>query len=197
MEQSDGRFLTLAETVRGYVTGQYTDGHHAHHDKAGFSRRIMIAGVAGTGALAVAGLAAWELLKPAPANRRALPCCRSPTYPAILDQAYFSDGIAEELRSAYARRHAGHRPNVFGSRQGHGREGRRGEARCRQHLDWQRPPLARDDPDRCGASEREGRPAKVGADLDRVPGDAIKIQTDIAENVALGTNVDWAGGARR
>ena len=82
-DRSDGRFLTLAETVRGYVTGEYTDGHYAHHDKAGFSRRMMIGGVAGTGAFAVAGLAAWQLLKPAPQMRRALPCCRSPTYPAI------------------------------------------------------------------------------------------------------------------
>jgi serine/threonine-protein kinase len=189
-DRSDGRFLTLAETVRKYVTGEHTDGHRAHYDEVGFSRRAVIAGVAGTGALAVAGVAGWLLLKPAPANTTRIAVLPFANLSGDPNQAYFSDGIAEELRSALTRIGM----QVIG----------RTSSDAVKDMDAKTAAAKLDVANiLTGSVRRSPETIRIDAELvsgkdglqkwaqtyDRAPGDAIKIQTDIAQNVASALSI--------
>jgi len=189
-DRSDGRFLTLSEAVRGYVTGEYSDGHHAQPDKSSFSRRTVIAGVAGTAALATVGVAGWQLLKPAPASATRIAVLPFANLSGDPSQAYFSDGIAEELRSALTRIGM----QVIG----------RTSSDAVKDLDAKTVAAKLDVANiLTGSVRRAPETIRVDAELvsgkdglqkwaqtyDRVPGDAIKIQTDIAENVASALSI--------
>ena len=97
-QRSDPRYLAVLNGARGMIGLE----PHAHAPSSPvLSRRPVLIG--GAGALAVAGLGGWLLLKPdgAKANSIAvLPFANLSGDPA---QAYFSDGMAEELRSALSR----------------------------------------------------------------------------------------------
>lgn len=98
----DPRFRAVLGAVHAIVAGKPHDGHQ-HQFEPGLSRRGVIAG--GTvAAVAAAGGVGWLLLKPRSAQ--------ASTTIAVLPfenlsgdpgQAYFSDGLTEELRSALAR----------------------------------------------------------------------------------------------
>jgi serine/threonine-protein kinase len=99
----DGRFQAVLAAVKAIVAGRPHDGSHAHHFDSSVSRRALLAG-AGVGAAALAGVGAWLLLKPGSADAAStiavLPFANLSSDPG---QAYFSDGLTEELRSALAR----------------------------------------------------------------------------------------------
>jgi TolB-like protein/Tfp pilus assembly protein PilF len=100
-ERSDPRYGAVLEAARSIISGTPFEGHTPPLMRRGFSRRGVIAGGAVAAAAAAGG--GWLLLKSdsAEANSIAvLPFANLSGDPA---QAYFSDGMAEELRSALSR----------------------------------------------------------------------------------------------
>jgi serine/threonine-protein kinase len=161
-------------------------------------RRTAIAGGA-VAAVAIAGIGGWALLKPGSAEAAGsiavLPFQNLSGDPA---QNYFSDGIAEEIRSALSRV-AGLK--VAGSTSS--------EAVRNDDAETAAKKLAvgniltgsvRQSPStiRITAELIDGRTGldKWSQDYDRNPGDAIKIQTDIAQNVATALSAALGQAAR-
>ena len=107
-DRDDPRYLALLDAARRIVGGDHgPSSSHAHtgHTATGstpFDRRaVLVGGV--VGGLALAGGGAWYWLHGSPANANSvavLPFANLSGDPA---QAYFSDGLAEEVRSALAR----------------------------------------------------------------------------------------------
>ena len=147
----------------------------------------MIAG--GTvAALAVGGVGAWALLKPSSAGAASdsiavLPFANLSGDPA---QSYFSDGMAEEIRSALAR---------IGGLKVVGRTSSEAVRNDDTQIAAKKLGVANI---LTGSVRQSASTMRITAELvdggtgvdrwsqdyDRAPGDAIKIQTDIAENVA-------------
>jgi serine/threonine-protein kinase len=149
-------------------------------------RRTMIAGGA-VAAAAIAGIGAWTLLKPSSAGATGsiavLPFANLSGDPG---QAYFSDGIAEEIRGALGR---------IGGLKVVGRTSSEAVRNDDAETVAKKLDVAniltgsvRQSPStiRISAELIDGRTGldKWSQDYDRAPGDAIKIQTDIAEHVA-------------
>ena len=99
-ERSDHRYVDVVNAVREIVQQKPRSGRRAAPVESGIDRRMVLA--AGAVAAVAAGGAGWYFLKPAPASASiaVLPFANLSGDPA---QAYFSDGIAEELRTALAR----------------------------------------------------------------------------------------------
>lgn len=186
--RSDHRFRALADAVRQRIAGKDIANVTMPYEQPGVSRRALLAG--GASAIAVAAAAGWLLLKPTPtnANRIAvLPFANLSGDPA---QAYFSDGIAEELRSALTRVGM----QVIG----------RTSSDAVKDMDAKAAAAKLDVANiLTGSVRRSPATIRVNAQLvsgkdgverwaqsyDRAPGDAIKIQTDIAENVARSLSI--------
>ena len=160
-------------------------------------RRMVLAGGAAA-AVAVAGVGGWALLRPGRADAArsiaVLPFANLSGDPA---QAYFSDGIAEELRTALSR---------FAGLKVVGRSS--SEAVRNDDTETAADKLGvaniltgsvRNSPAvvRVKAQLIDGRSGleRWSESYDRAPGDAIKIQTDIAENVARALSVALGGAA--
>jgi serine/threonine-protein kinase len=150
-------------------------------------RRTAIAGGA-VATIAVLGVAGWALLKPTSARGASdsiavLPFANLSGDPG---QAYFSDGIAEEIRSALARL-AGLK--VVGRTSSEAVRNDDAETAAKKlEVANILTGSVRQSPStiRVSAELVDGRTGldRWSQDYDRTPGDAIKIQTDIAENVA-------------
>jgi serine/threonine-protein kinase len=185
-DPSDPRFRTVADAVRERVTGEHLAQQAPYNAGQHVSRRAVVAGGAGVAAMAAAG-GAWLLLKPssvsAPASIAVLPFANLSGDPA---KAYFSDGIADEIRSALARLGG---LTVIGSTSSEAMRNddaksvakKLGVAHILTGNVRQSPSTIR-----VTAELIDGR---TGVDrwtqnYDRAPGDSIKIQTDIAQNVA-------------
>ena len=102
--REDPRYLALLDAVRHVGLAPPSTIAHAGTGRAGtgIDRRAVIAGGAGV-ALVGAGVLGWTFLRSAPANANSvavLPFANLSGDPA---QAYFSDGMAEEVRSALSR----------------------------------------------------------------------------------------------
>src|SRR4029450_5212749 len=69
--------------------------------RAGISRRALLGG--GASAVAAVGVGGWLLLKPTPANAKRIAVLPFADLSPARDQAYFSEGVAEELRAALSR----------------------------------------------------------------------------------------------
>jgi len=102
--RSDPRYKALLDTARAVISGGPRP-HYQHDDERGVSRRTLVAGAAVAAVAAVAaGAGGWLLLRSG--SRKAgnsiavLPFANLSGDP---DQAYFSDGLAEELRIALSR----------------------------------------------------------------------------------------------
>ncbi|HVI05058.1 MAG TPA: TIR domain-containing protein, partial [Sphingomicrobium sp.] len=188
-DRSDPRFLPLVDAVRERVTGAPLERRATRHATSGVSRRAIIAGSAGIGAVAVAG-GGWLLLRPAPANARriaVLPFANLSGDPA---QAYFSDGIAEELRSSLSRvgmqvigRASCDAVKTLDIRTA---AAKLGVANILTGSVRRSPQTIRIDAQLVSGSDGVERWAQS---YDRSPGDTIKIQTDIAESVARALSV--------
>ena len=183
---SDGHYQAVLSAVRRNVGGKRRASRSVVPHR-GVDRRTVIAG--GTvAALAVGGIGAWALLKPGSAAAASdsvavLPFENLSGNPA---EAYFSDGIAEEIRSALARIGG---LTVIG----------RTSSEAVRNDDT--PTAAKklgvgniltgsvrqsQSTIRITAELVDGRTGadRWSQDYDRSPGDSIEIQTDIAENVA-------------
>jgi serine/threonine-protein kinase len=184
--RADRRYQAVLAAVRAITQGKTHQAHQLRNPDSRFSRRGVIAG--GTVvAVATAGVGGWFLFRPSSA--------RAATSIAVLpfenlsgdpNQAYFSDGIAEEIRSALARI-AG--LTVIGRSSS---EAVRSDAApaaakklgVRNILNGS----VRQSPStiRVTAELVDGETGvdRWSQDYNRTPGDAIRIQTDIAESVA-------------
>jgi TolB-like protein len=98
-DRADPRFLALVHAVQERVTGAEVAHHPTHQAPPQISRRAVVAG----GAVAVAATGGWLLLKPSAANAKRIAVLPFANLSGDQAQAYFSDGIAEELRSALTR----------------------------------------------------------------------------------------------
>ncbi len=194
--RADPRFVALIDAVRAHLTGKTPVARRAAIAEPKVSRRMAIAG--GVGALAVAGVGGWALLKSgaaAASNRIAVMSFSNMSGDPA--QAYFSDGIAEELRGALSRIGM----QVIG------------KASCDAVKDLEIPAAAaklgvvniltgsvRRSPEtiRVGAQLVNGKDGfeKWAQNYDRAPGDTIKIQSDIAEQVTGSLSIAL-GAAKR
>jgi serine/threonine-protein kinase len=188
-DRSDPRFQAVAEAVRRRIAGEDIAHVKIGHDKQGVSRRTVIAGSAAVVALAAAG-GAWVLLKPERADIRRIAVLPFDNLSADPGQAYFADGIAEELRSALARIGL----QVIG----------RASSDAVKNLDTkvaaERLGVANI---LTGSVRRSPQMVRISAQLisgkdgverweqsyDRAAGDEIKIQTDIATSVAQSLSI--------
>jgi TolB-like protein len=99
-DRSDPRFQALAEAVRRRIAGEDIAHVKFPHDRSGISRRGVVAGI---GTIAVAGIGGWLMVKPAPANAKRIAVLPFANLSGAESQDYFAEGIAEELRSALSR----------------------------------------------------------------------------------------------
>lgn len=99
--RSDARYQSVLSAVQR-ITGARAEKEPQEEPHATVSRRTLVAG--GAAAAVVAGAGGWVLLKPRPPgfsdSIAVLPFANLSGDPA---QGYFSDGMAEELRSALSR----------------------------------------------------------------------------------------------
>jgi serine/threonine-protein kinase len=191
-DRSDPRFRAIADAVRRRLAGEDI-AHIAHLDQGppALSRRAVVAG--GAGAIAAAGLGGWLLLKPAPANAKRIAVFPFADLSPKRDQAYFSEGVAEELRGALSRIGL----QVIG----------RNSSDAVKDLDIRTAAAKLNVANiLTGSVRRSPETIRVTAQLvsgkdgverwaqlyDRAPDDAIRVQTDIAYNVAMALAVALA-----
>ena len=188
-KRSDPRFVALIGAVHEHLKRETPVARRAVIAGPKVSRRNLIAG--GVGALTVGGIGSWALLKPgarAASNRIAVMSFANMSGDPA--QAYFSDGIAEELRGALSRIGM----QVIG------------KASCDAVKNLEIPAAAarlgvaniltgsvRRSPEtiRVAAQLVGGHDgiAKWAQNYDRAPGDTIKIQSDIAAQVASALSI--------
>jgi TolB-like protein len=189
-DRADPRFQALADAVRSHVSGGPISHSYAHFREPRVTRRGAIAGGIGVGAIAVAGVGGWLLLRPGAANANRIAVLPFANLSGAEDQAYFAEGIAEELRSALSRIGL----QVIG----------RASSDAVKELDTKSAASKLDVANiLTGSVRRSPQMVRINAQLvdgkdgverwaqsyDRAPGDTIKIQTDIAENVAQALSI--------
>ena len=104
-DREDQRYRTLLESARHVMSGTRLQGQTAARLRAqtgGVDRRALIAGGA-VAAVAAAGGTGWYFLRATGANTRSVAVMPFANLSGDPAQVYFSDGLAEELRSALAR----------------------------------------------------------------------------------------------
>jgi serine/threonine-protein kinase len=194
-DRSDPRYLAVLAAVRRNA-GDAKAVSESRQSGPRIDRRAVLAGGA-VATVAVAGAGGWMLLKPGSANADSiavLPFANLSSDPA---QAYFSDGIAEELRSALARL-AGLK--VVGRTSSEAVRNEDAETAANKlGVDNILTGSVRQSPAvvRVSAQLVDGRNGleRWSQNYDRLPGDAIKIQTDIAENVARALSIALGASA--
>jgi TolB-like protein/Tfp pilus assembly protein PilF len=196
-DRSDPRYEAVLAAVRRNVGGKRRPAA-SPVQSARVDRRMMIAGGAAA-AVAAAGVGGWALMKPSSASAMGsiavLPFANLSGDPG---QAYFSDGVAEEIRSALARiaglKVVG-RTSSEAVRNDDAETAAKklGVANILSGSVRQSPSTIR-----ISAELIDGRTGidRWSQDYDRSPGDSIKIQTDIAENVATALSAALGGAAR-
>lgn len=194
-DRSDPRFQAIAEAVRRRIAGDDV-GHVARpHARPGLSRRALLAG--GASVVALAGVGSWLLPKQAPANARRIAVLPFADLSPAHDQGYFSEGVAEELRSALSRIGL----QVIG----------RNSSDTVKEFDIKTAAAKLDVANiLTGSVRRSPDRIRINAQLvsgsdgverwaesyDRAPGDAIKIQSDIAANVARALSIALGQASR-
>jgi serine/threonine-protein kinase len=194
-DRSDPRYLAVLAAVRRNA-GDAKAVSESRQSGPRIDRRAVLAGGA-VATVAVAGAGGWMLLKPGSANADSiavLPFANLSSDPA---QAYFSDGIAEELRSALARL-AGLK--VVGRTSSEAVRNEDAETAANKlGVDNILTGSVRQSPAvvRVSAQLVDGRNGleRWSQNYDRLPGDAIKIQTDIAEYVARALSIALGASA--
>jgi serine/threonine-protein kinase len=188
-DRSDPRFLTIAEAIRRRIAGEDIAHVDLGNHGASLSRRTVVVGSA-VGATAVLATGGWLFLKSTPVNAKRIAVLPFDNLSGDGGQAYFSEGIAEELRSALSRIGL----QVIG----------RASSEAVKDLDTKviaaRLGVANI---LTGSVRRSSAMVRISAQLvdgsdgvqrweqtyDRAPGDEIKIQTDIATNVAQSLSI--------
>jgi len=99
-DRSDPRYQAVLAAARAIVSG-VPQPQYVHFESPGVSRRAIVAG--GAAATVVAVAAGWFVLKPSVAGAHSIAVLPFANLSGDPGQAYFSDGMAEELRSALSR----------------------------------------------------------------------------------------------
>jgi len=196
-DRSDRRFRSVADAVRGQIGGDVE--HHAEdHPQPRISRRTAIAGIGvGVGAVALVGTGGWLLLKPAAADAKRIAVLPFANLSGEEAESYFAEGISEELRAALSRIGL----QVIG----------RNSCEAVKQLDIKTAAAKLDVANLLtGSVRRSPETIRVNAQLvsgkdgverwaqtyDRAQGDAIKIQTEIAESVAHALSIELGRAGR-
>lgn len=98
-DRKDQRYQAVLAAARAIISGSPRP-HHASVELPRLSRRTVVAGGAAATAAAAAG---WFLLKPSEARASSIAVLPFANLSGDPAQSYFSDGMAEELRSALSR----------------------------------------------------------------------------------------------
>jgi serine/threonine-protein kinase len=197
-DRSDSRYQAVLAAVKRIAgAGSAVETPISRLQPAVSRRRVVAGGAVAT--IAFAGVGAWALLKSTSANGAdsiaVLPFANLSRDP---DQAYFSDGLAEEIRSALARiaglKVVGRTSSEAVRNEDAEKASKRlGVATILTGSVRRSPSMIR-----VSAQLVDGGTGieKWSSNYDRSPGDAIKIQTDIAENVARALSVALGSAAR-
>jgi TolB-like protein/Flp pilus assembly protein TadD len=196
-QAEDEPFRAVLAAVKAIATGRPYEGHRRHFE-AGVSRRGVIGGGA-VAAVAVAGVGGWFLLRPDSAQGSnsiaVLPFANLSGDPT---QAYFSDGMAEEIRSSLARI-AGLKVVGRISSEVVRSDDAQTAAKKLQVATILTGSVRRSQSTiRVSAQVIDGKTGleRWSQDYDRKAGDALKIQSDIAENVAQAFSITLGSAAR-
>jgi len=195
-DRVDPRYQSVLASVRNRL-GIASDGSSAPKPSPGISRRAAVGGATGIAALAAAGAGVWWWASPASARPNSIAVLPFANLSGDPAQAYFSDGIAEELRSALSRV-AGLKVVARTSSEAVRNE----DAKAAAHNLGVGNILA-------GSVRRSPSIIRIstqlidghdGTDLwsqdyDRAVGDALQIQSDIAERVAAALALRFAPAA--
>jgi serine/threonine-protein kinase len=193
--RTDPRFRAILSAVARLSGKDGGEAPRPHSAEPRFSRRSVVAG-GGIAAVAIAGVGGYALFKPSSASAAGsiavLPFANLSGDPS---QVYFSDGIAEELRSALARL-AGLR--VVGRTSSEAVRNDDAETAAKKlGVSNILTGSVRQSPStiRVSAQLIDGQSGieRWSQNYDRKPGDAIVIQTDIAENVARALSITLGG----
>ena len=194
-DRSDPRFQSVVGAVRRRTSGKDIPHSHVHARQPRVSRRTAIAGASAVLVAAAGG--GWLLLKPVPTNKRRIAVLPFANLSGRQEDAYFAEGIAEELRSALSRIGL----QVIG----------RSSSDAVKNLDTKTAASRLGVGNiLTGSVRRSSQMLRINAQLvdgtdgvelwaqsyDRAPGDAIKIQTDIAANVAQALSIALGQAAR-
>jgi TolB-like protein/tetratricopeptide (TPR) repeat protein len=197
-DRSDPHYQAILSAVMR-LAGESAGTAKPHVRGMAVTRRGAVLGGGAAAAVAVAGIGGYALFKPTSASAAGsiavLPFANLSGDPA---QAYFSDGIAEELRSALGRI-AGLK--VVGRTSSEAvRNDDAQTAAKRLEVATILTGSVRQSPStiRVTAELIDGQTGidRWSQDYDRSPGDSIKIQTDIAENVATALSAALGGAAK-
>jgi TolB-like protein len=196
-KRDDPRYEAVLAAVQRNVGGKRRRKGMAVAAPAVDRRTTIVGGT--VAAVAVASAGGWALLRSSPASASrsiaVLPFANLSGDPA---QAYFSDGIAEELRSALGRI-AGLK--VVGRTSSEAVRNDDAETAAKKlEVATILTGSVRQSPStiRVTAELIDGKTGldRWSQDYDRSPGDSIKIQTDIAENVASALSAALGGAAK-
>ena len=196
-DRSDPRFRAVADAVRGRIAGKNVEPAGWRHAQPRISRRAVLAGGVGIGTIAVAGAGGWLLLKPEAANAKRIAVMPFANLSSDQEQAYFSEGVAEELRAVLSRiglqvigRTSSDAVKDLDAKSA---ASKLGVAHILTGSVRRSPTLIRLNAQLVSGSDGVERWAQS---YDRAPGDAIKIQTDIAANVAQALSIALGQSAR-
>jgi TolB-like protein/tetratricopeptide (TPR) repeat protein len=198
-DRRDPRYLAILAAVERNAGAPNSAAISSSRSQPRVDRRAVLAGGA-VATVAVVGIGGWTLFKPTSANAATdsiavLPFANLSGDPS---QAYFSDGIAEEIRSSLARL-AG--VKVVGRTSSEAVRSDDAETAAKK-LDVANilTGSVRQSPStiRITAELVDGKTGmdRWSQDYDRSPGDTIKIQTDIAENVASALSAALGNAAK-
>jgi serine/threonine-protein kinase len=186
----DRRFEAVLAAVHAMIAGKPLAARHRQHRQSSVSRREILAG-AGVGAAIIAGAGAWLLTKPRSAQAAAsIAVLPFENLSGDATQAYFSDGLTEELRSALSRVGL----QVVGRTSSEAVKDSDAETVSRKlGVANILTGTVRRSPGtiRVSAQLVKGSDGmeRWSQDYDRKPGDELVIQSDIAENVARALSV--------
>ena len=193
-DRSDPRYVALVESVRRRIAGEDIAPTPAFREEPLVSRRTVIAG--GVAVAVVAGSGVWLLRTPADANAERIAVMPFANLSGDPTHAYFSDGIAEELRTALSQiglevigRESSDVVKMLDIKLA---ASKLGVANVLTGSVRRSPDKIRIKAQLVSGSDGVDRWTRS---FDRAPGDAIKIQTEIAASVAqaLSIRVGLAG----
>jgi TolB-like protein/Tfp pilus assembly protein PilF len=193
--RSDPRYAAVANAVRA-ITGLGSYAHVQADHSTGIGRRPLLFG--GAAAIAAAAAGGWLLLKPGPVKANSIAVLPFANLSGDPAQAYFSDGIAEELRSALSR--IGGLKVVARTSSEMLRESDAKAAARKLGVDHIVSGSVRRSPTMIRVSAQlidgDNGLERWSETFDRPAGDVLQIQTEIAENVAQALSIRLAGADR-
>jgi len=193
-DTSDPRYEAVVTALRSRFKIRTRRGRTASTELKGVDRRMLIAG-GSAATLAIAGGGAWALLRPTAAKSNSIAVLPFENLSGDPNQAYFSDGIAEELRSDLA--HVAGLQVIARTSSEAMRSADAKMAAAKLGVTNILTGSVRRSPTmiRISAQLVDGRDGveRWSQTYDRAPGDALQIQTDIASKVADALRLQLGG----